>query len=345
MNSKRNSSIELLRIISMFMIVLSHYCVHNGIVRWELPIGVNRFLIENGVLGNIGVIIFVLITGYFYINNKEPFKLRKLFILVFETLIYSSVIYLIFVLLGKESLSIKLVIKNFMPITFERYWFMSCYIVLYIFIPYINKALNHLKRDEHLRLIMIGIFLFSIVRLLVNKSYYGNELIQFFLFYSIGAFFGKYKKDKLCDKKTNMIVFFCSCIALVGFIIIFDLLSTKYVLFERFSYYIFYRTSIIAIIFSVSLFNIFSKIKSFYNGFINTISSLVLGVYLISDNYYVRHIIWNGVSKYISSPLLILHMIASVLIVFIVCCIIDYVRKNTIEKLGLIIYDKVGGKK
>ena len=336
---------ELLRIISMFMIVLSHYCVHNGITRWSLPIGINRFLIEIGVLGNIGVIIFVLITGYFYINNKEPFKIRKLFTLVFETICYSLLIYLVFVLFGKESFSIKEFIRNCLPLAFQKYWFMTCYVVLYLFIPYINKSLNNINRDEHLRLIMIGIFLFSIVRLLINKSYYGNELIQFMLFYCIGAFCGKYKSDKLCDKKLNKIVFILSCFALIGFTIIFDLLSVKYSLFERFSYFIFYRTSLFSILFSVSLFNIFVNMKEFYSKFINTIASLVLGVYLISDHYLIRGVIWSGVSKYINSPYLIIHMIVSVLIVFSICCIIDFVRKNTIERLGLLVFDKVGGKK
>ena len=68
MKKHRNTNIELLRIISILMIVLSHYSVHSGISRNMLSLGWNRFLLEITSLGNIGVIFFVLITGYYSIE-------------------------------------------------------------------------------------------------------------------------------------------------------------------------------------------------------------------------------------------------------------------------------------
>ena len=85
---KRNSQIELLRIISMIMIVISHYTVHCNVDVVTLPLGINRFIMEASKLGNLGVILFVLITGYFTINQKQSFKLKKLVSLVFQTFIY-----------------------------------------------------------------------------------------------------------------------------------------------------------------------------------------------------------------------------------------------------------------
>ena len=67
MKKERNSCIELLRIISIIMIVLSHYTVHNGVANSTLDIGFNRFLLEITTLGNIGVIIFITINQT-YIN-------------------------------------------------------------------------------------------------------------------------------------------------------------------------------------------------------------------------------------------------------------------------------------
>ena len=65
---ERNSKIELLRILSMFMIVLSHCSVHSGINFSSLPLGFNREILELSMLGNVGVILFIFITGYFSIN-------------------------------------------------------------------------------------------------------------------------------------------------------------------------------------------------------------------------------------------------------------------------------------
>ena len=94
MSKSRNSNIELLRIISIIMIVISHYCVHSpvGIEVSDLNIGITRFLLEFLTFGNFGSILFVLISGYYLINSKG-IKLQKLLKLVFQILFYSIIIY------------------------------------------------------------------------------------------------------------------------------------------------------------------------------------------------------------------------------------------------------------
>lgn len=69
----RNSSIELLRIISMLMIILSHCCIH-GLDSLSSKYFINNFFTTVFFLGNLGVIIFMLITGYYTIESK--FKLN-----------------------------------------------------------------------------------------------------------------------------------------------------------------------------------------------------------------------------------------------------------------------------
>ena len=59
---QRNSSIELLRIVAMLFIVLSHLCVHNGVDVNALPYSFNKIFLQCGILGNIGVNVFVIIT-------------------------------------------------------------------------------------------------------------------------------------------------------------------------------------------------------------------------------------------------------------------------------------------
>ena len=69
----RKSNIELLRIISMLMIISSHFVIHGSIIMTN-----NVFiktLANMFELGNLGVLLFILITGYFYENNeKKPFS-------------------------------------------------------------------------------------------------------------------------------------------------------------------------------------------------------------------------------------------------------------------------------
>ena len=331
---ERNSNIELLRILSIFMIILSHYTVHNTVSNYLLPLGFNRLLLEITTLGNIGVIIFILITGYFSINQEKSFKFKKLFFLWMQTFTYSFLIYIIFVLLKLEPFSIKLLIKSILPITFNGYWFISVYVIIYIFSPFINKFINSLNKKEHLNFIIISLFIFSILNMLTNQKYYCNELIQFIIFYSIGAYIKKYNQKYI--SKYNKYIFICTSIILVLSAVIFDVIGTKIEIFSTHSTYFFSRTSIMSIIFAVTLFNMFIHRKSFSSKFLNIFSSLVLGVYLISDNEYVRKILWTDilkVSNYVNSHALILHMIGSLIFVFIVCIIIEFIRKNTIERI------------
>ena len=84
------------------------------------------------------------------------------------------------------------------------------------------------------------------------------------------------------------------------------------------------------------MFYYFTRKQEKSNKIINTIASNVFAVYLISDNNYIRSIIWNklfNVSSYINSYYLILNLIISVLFIFIICIIIEVLRKMTIEKI------------
>jgi len=338
---KRNSRIELLRMLAMLFIVLSHYTVHNGIRNFTLPLGFNRFLLETTTLGNLGVIIFVIIMGYFSIKQKEPFKFKKFILLILETVFYSVFIYLVFILLDHKHLSIKLLTKSIFPITFKGYWFMTTYIVLYIFTPYLNKFINSMTKKENTTFLNIGILLFSIINTLTGQNFYGNELIQFILFYSLGAYLSKYKDNFFSKKKNSLITVLITILILISSVIIIDLLGTKYLVFRSYSTYLFKRTSIVCILLGTSIFSLFNQ-KETHNKFINILSSSVLGVYLISDNSHIRKVLWINILKvcnYVEKSSLIIHMLISVLLVYIICLLIDLIRKHTLEKLISKLYD------
>lgn len=67
---ERNSNFEILRIISMIMIIAHHYAVH-GFVSNDLEYSFNRYIV--GILslgGKLGNTIFILISGYFMVNSR-----------------------------------------------------------------------------------------------------------------------------------------------------------------------------------------------------------------------------------------------------------------------------------
>lgn len=329
-NTKRNTNIEILRIIAILLIVISHYSVHNVTNVKELSFGINKILLQMMTLGNIGSELFMLITGYYLINSSKV-KLSKLLKLWLQIIFYSVGVYILFVLLNLEPFSYTTFIKSFFPITFEEYWFASVYFIIYLFHPYINVMINNLNKKDLIKLISLSLIVFSVLNFITGQLYYFNELIQLIIIYLIGAYYGKYK-DNYLNKNKSVKLFIISLLILTLSTIGLEYLNNNIGI--KFINYLYSRNSFIVIMISVSLFNIFKSNKEFSNKIINNVSSCVFGVYLLSETPVMRSYLWKNIfNNYncVSSYYLIIHMLISVLLTFIVCLIVEEIRKLTLE--------------
>lgn len=185
--SKRNSSLELLRIISMVLIVAHHYAIH-GFDRNLLDYNYNKYIIDFFIIGGkLGVNCFVLISAYFMIESK--ITLKKLMKLWTEIWSYSIVILIIFYiwLVPDNFISFKVIIKNIFPVVYSQYWFMTNYIVLMILSPYLNKCIKMIDKDTHQSLILVLTIMWSIILTLFPKSDLGFSFLGWFIFLYIIA--------------------------------------------------------------------------------------------------------------------------------------------------------------
>lgn len=86
----RNSSIELLRIIAMFMILMHRFIVHNGYDVLKLPLGPGRIFFQLVMQGGgkIGVVIIFFISAWFFLDKEQTVKskLRRVCIMERELL-------------------------------------------------------------------------------------------------------------------------------------------------------------------------------------------------------------------------------------------------------------------
>lgn len=114
---KRDSNLELFRIITMIMIVAHHYVVNSGLKNEILQSSIslkNIYLLLFGAWGKIGINCFVFITGYFMC--KSNITARKFVKLLWEILFYKVVIGMIFIFFGYGKLSISHVLSLFIPV-------------------------------------------------------------------------------------------------------------------------------------------------------------------------------------------------------------------------------------
>ena len=332
--NKRESSIELLRIIAMFCIVLNHSTGHrvtDDSTFYETNF-INGVILQCSLLGALGSNIFMIITGYFA-SNKD-FKISKIVKLCFQVWFYSWIILLLIIITGMCNVSIKDIIRNLFPILFSNNWYISVYILFCFFIPFINILLDSLERDKHKALSLISTILWGVVPTLTHFSMYGSELLTFFMMFCIGGYIRKYPKSRINTLKIGVTLTTISLIILFSSTVLLDIFGNYIGLFKHNGNMFYGRTSMPIIGASVGLLIIFINIHVRPNKWINCVGASTLGIYLISENYFLRDLIWGPLfnwDKGINSPFMFADMLIKCAFVFIVSSIIDIIRINYIE--------------
>ena len=365
-HSQRNSNLELLRIIAMLFIIAHHLVTFALDGLPFVADNLNTFVLYFiTMFGKIGVNLFIFISAYFMIKSK--FTLRKLLILGGEVYFYSFLFLAIGILfLTPGVLSIPTVGASLLPISHDLYWFVTCYIVLMLFSPFLNKFINGISKNTFIKVIILSVLLWSVFPTIlppmtiypaqdvfIGNNFQYSPLIWFFVLYLIGSYIRLYVNvDKLTYNKLitgfviSVIIIFIGT-WIFGFL---DLNSTAHlywslpmtnILDNTLYMSFFYENKFFALTASIFLFLIFLKRKEFSNKYINYIAGSTLGVYLIHGNPVVGGFIWPpfNFSSYYHSPYLILMGIAIPIIVYMVCSGIDIIRRLTIEKLWIWIVD------
>ena len=333
----RESSIELLRIISMFSIVICHFASHGKFSFSNQTLSVQRFwwhFIEMG--GNWGADVFVLISGYFLIENKGPIlNLKKLLKFWGQVFFYSIIIYIIFIIVDHQEFSLVSMVKTIFPITFNSWWFASTYFVLYLIHPFINMLLRKLEKATFQKLLILLITIWCIIPTFTFSDFQSNPLIWFVTLYSVAAYVKLYGlNQKLsCKHYVNLWAIFSLLRYLSSVILI--LIGTKIPYAADHTCAFYGRQSILTFLSALFLFMAFQKMNQKNNKYINLIASAAFGVYLISDSNLVRPFLWQTVfknAKYQDSLLLIPYSIGVAILVYITCTLIDLLRQQLFEK-------------
>ena len=168
--TQRQSNIELLRVISMFWVLLGHYYVLSEYSTVD-TISFNwigmQFL---GAWSKVAVDIFVIITGYFLVNQN--FRWNKILKLLSCTYFWGIAV-LIFALGLGISVKTDYIYKSLFPLT-PLNWFARSYLLLYISIPLFNKLINKVNQIQ-LGLIIVGLTtLFYIIPTLISTFISGG---------------------------------------------------------------------------------------------------------------------------------------------------------------------------
>lgn len=332
----RNSSVELLRIISIFAIVLCHFATHGGFAFPLESITVPRLwwnLIRFG--GNLGVDVFVFISGYFLIaNNDVKFNTKKTLTLWGQVFFYSLLLFALSLVAG-DGFSLKSFMIACFPITSSTWWFASTYFVLFLLHPYLNRALHSLDKKQYQKLLLLLTVCWCLIPTFTGEAFGSNQLLEFVYLYSIAGYIKLYG---LCDKLRSRHWFsLFGLIALLTYLscIVFLVLGTKTPFFSHYSLHFYGRTKLPTLLSAICLFAGFVQMKPFYSKWVNLIASATFGVYLLHDSPILRKIFWLDLfqnSSFQNSNWIIPYSIVVCIVVYLLCTAVDLVRQHLVER-------------
>ncbi|MBO7480335.1 MAG: acyltransferase [Bacteroidales bacterium] len=229
-----------------------------------------------------GVILFVLISGYFGIKTSTKGFVRLLLL----SMVYYVPIVLVDNLILKEGLTAaekwQLVLPSFQAVTKSPYWFLRTYMWLYLLAPLANKFFEANPRRNKLALLLIcgAISLYAGYNGVDGSITDGKNIINFFFLYALGSILHD-TYDKWSKWKTWILLtaFLGLCIALVYTHLRFDGSWYSTNLWQMAYPY----NSPILMVVSVLAFMLFGKIK-IQSKAVNWVAASTFSMYLIHRN-------------------------------------------------------------
>ena len=366
LSNPRHYGIDLLRMLSMYMVCMHHVLLHGGILSGTAtePIKHNIALFFN-MLAYCAVNCFALISGY--VGVKSRFKYRNLFRLWLQAVVYTLGISLIFYFAKPGSVGLKGLVKACFPICTGAYWYLTAYTLMFFAIPQMNFILEKQPKIT-VRVFLLSFFIiFSMCSLppiiygISSIVSCGYSAIWLTYLYFVGGFIRTYGCHELFVFSVNntcrnriftwiMAIFNTQwrCLALYFLCILLTFLiytEGSYIaslIFKReiSCYRITHYNSPLTFFASLAFLVLFSRMRLVkWSTFIQYTSPLAFGVYLIHDNDLMRyHLIRGAFTDCGTLPSFILPIaiIGIPLAIYVICSVIDYVRLRVFRLLGIV---------
>ena len=334
---QRNIGIDVLRVLSMFFIIIGHILMQGGVLSAYLNEGIQvgyYFFNTIYVLAYCGVNCFALVSGY--VGWQNTFKFNKIIKLWANVVFWSVGVSLILFIYNKEFFSIKEAISMFLPLIRGRYWFFNAYFVVFMFSPLLNHLIRTLpKRTFQYFLLAVG-FVFCVVPVLalgndVLRTQNGFEFSWLMVMYLVGGYFSKYpltiKKPYKC-----IVAFFGLAILNLIYKYGIELVTAKLLGASSFGDLFMSYTSPVIVGEAVCLLLYFSNLNMNNQKLIKTISFVTPAIFSIYIIHVHPIVFWRilinaftGLTEYnllVSFTL----VITIAFVIFIGCIALDYIR-------------------
>lgn len=334
---QRNVGIDILRVVSMFFIIIGHILMQGGVLSAFFNEGIQYgyyFFNTVYVIAYCGVNCFALVSGY--VGWQNTFKLEKIIKLWANVVFWSVGVSLVLFIYNKEFFSVKEAVSMFLPLIRGRYWFFNAYFVVFMFSPLLNHLIRTLPQKTFQYFLLTVVFVFCVVPFLalgndVLRIQQGFEFAWLMVMYLVGGYFAKYPVK---IKKTYKYIVAFFSIALLNFIYkyLIELVTTKLLGVSSHGDLFMSYTSPVAVGEAVCLLLYFSNLKLKNKKLIkavNFVTPAIFSVYIIHVHPMIFWKILNDAFTSLTEYNLLVSFLLIIVIalaIFIGCIALDYIR-------------------
>lgn len=235
--------------------------------------------------------------------------------------------------LCKDNLSAKDILFSLFPVTSNKYWFVSVYVMMLFVSPLLNIVLNKMNKEQHFRAICASIMIFSVLPIVLfwSKGVLsdGKDIMWFLTLYIIAAYIRKY--DVQIKNKAVIKFFLISIIVTVlletsikGFAQLIHIPTPEKIMFFNNQFFILSASVLLFIGARNISMNRVSNMLAKMGGF-------TFGVYLLHDNDLLRGHVWRIVNapRFLDNLCVeISYMISVIILIFACGCIVEFIRQK-----------------
>ena len=306
--NSRNSSIELLKIIAIVGIVVSHVVQTllipegGGNAAWRVDYSIATLDIGSWVLvflrtlGAFGNSIFVVASSWF-LAADDSVKSKKIAHILIDVFVISIVILLVCIPIGIRP-DAKTLIKCVLPTTFCNNWFVTSYLMLYAIHACLNRMYDSIGKRHHAFLCLGLITFYMFIPMFTPGLFFSTEFIVMVSMYTVVAYLRRYASSWINNRAFNAKLVLCGLCATCFLIMLLEIAGVHFgFLADKMLHFDFDGNPFLFIA-SVGLFNL-ARLNPFSCSAINALSSTSLYVYLIHENLLVRQFIRPAIWTYI----------------------------------------------
>lgn len=157
----RNYGIDALRILCMTMVPILHVTRHGGILNVldpGTPTYLTVWLLE--VAAFCAVDCFALISGYVGLNSSHSFG--RLLQMICQGSFYCLLAVVFFWFYDPTKVQVEALLAIVLPFV-NQYWYFTAFVLLYPFMPYVDKFVNSLTIEQLRRLTLTIVVVLSLV--------------------------------------------------------------------------------------------------------------------------------------------------------------------------------------